>query len=885
MRKKIDFFDKINVRILSILIFLFSLTAAIVGLVNKDNIRRLYEENFNERMLLIDAIKSSIVDSEDADSFDSILAEFGTDLDIDKMNSSISASVVLFNAVFMAFFIVIILLTFIYLRESITKPLVSLTRTASELADGNVYSPMSAVALRERGEIGMLASAISNMSSTYQKMVSSTSELFDAANIGKLDARSDAAQFKGDIQKMIAQINDTLDATKLYLNSIPEGIFIMSRDLETHFRNDHFVRNFGDMSASEFMANVFPDGGCIAFSGVDKMLPQQGHVEDCRGVACNAQPAEQINPEFPDTTPDGGAAEGDPREYLKSKVAGLLAQRGSTANVWIGGLCFSIILKEIDLIETVENSILVIAIDITNLMKEKENAQAAAEAKSSFLSNMSHEMRTPLNAIIGMASIGANASDAEKKDYSIQKIIDASTHLLGVINDVLDMSKIEANKLALSSTEFVFEKMFRRVVDVLNFRVDEKRQKLTVHIDPAIPRALIGDDQRLAQVITNLLTNAVKFTPDEGAISLDAKLDSEEDGVCKLRISVSDTGIGITPEQQSKLFNAFEQAEASTTRKYGGTGLGLVISKNIVRMMGGEISVDSVGGEGSTFSFTACLARGSDTQTGLLSPEILPENIRILAVDDDPCVLAFFKDTANQIGIKFDTATSGSDALSMVAKNGPYNVYFVDWGMPGMDGVELASAITGKKADNTVVIMMSAQDWNMIQDDARGAGITKFLPKPLFASAIADCINECMDVAEKLPHNVEPSVNLEGRHILLAEDVEINREIVLALLEPTRLGIDCATNGVEAVDMFAANPDKYDMIFMDLQMPEMDGFDATAKIRASGVARSKDIPIVAMTANVFREDIEKCLSAGMNDHIGKPLDFDEVIATLDKYVK
>ncbi|MDR0490085.1 MAG: response regulator [Oscillospiraceae bacterium] len=1001
MRKIVMVYNKINVRILAMLIILFSITAVIVSFVNRTNIRHLYEESFTERVLLTNALMASIIESEDVNFFVDIMkkqdrdfksrqvrfyydreafwdlqekgapeeetmalfdrleafynelsvfktekyweivnelrhlkelsnstylyimadtglinregealytfifdaedqgvfgeytdglgtcdvsestiievystkkqmdwvnhytggygelyyayapilnkdgdvvAVFGTDLDIGKMNSSIASSAQLFNVIFLAFFVVILFFIFVFLRQSMTKPLASLTNTAHELACGNVYSPTSVTALRQRGEIGMLANAINDMSFTYQKMVNSTGKLFDAANIGKLDVRNDAAQFKGDIQKVIIQINDTLDATKLYLNSVPEGIIIMSRDLEIYFKNDHFVKYFGNMSASEFVSNIFPRYDLKDFGPFD----------------CH--------------------------EYLKKQVFKSLGQENNNLSVWIDGLCFSVILKEIDLIKMVENSILVIAIEITDLMQEKEKAQAAAEAKSNFLSNMSHEMRTPLNAIIGMASIGANASDAAKKDYAIQKILDASTHLLGVINDVLDMSKIEANKLTLSVTEFVFEKMFRRVVDVLNFRVDEKRQKLAVHIDPNIPRTLIGDDQRLAQVITNLLTNAVKFTPNEGSIVLGASLSSEKNGECELLISISDTGIGISPEQQDKLFNAFEQAEASTTRKYGGTGLGLVISKNIVEMMGGEISVKSALGEGSTFSFTACLTRGNDEHTGLLSPAITPDNIKVLVVDDDPDVLAFFKETADRIGITCDTASSGAEAFSLVAANGPYNVYFVDWIMPEMDGIEFARAINIQEADDAVIILVSAHDWNTIQDNARGAGINKFLPKPLFMGAIADCINECLNVAEHIDSKNATVTNLEDRCIMLAEDVEINREIVLALLEPTKLRIDCAANGAEAVDMFIANPTKYDLIFMDLQMPEMDGYTATIKIRMSDIERASEIPIVAMTANVFKEDIEKCLAAGMNSHIGKPLDFNEVMAILGKYL-
>ncbi|MDR2180074.1 MAG: response regulator [Synergistaceae bacterium] len=391
--------------------------------------------------------------------------------------------------------------------------------------------------------------------------------------------------------------------------------------------------------------------------------------------------------------------------------------------------------------------------------KKAMQSEEASIAKSGFLSNMSHEMRTPLNAIIGMTAMAKSSSDMEKKDYCIKKIEDASSHLLAVINDILDMSKIEANKLELSLVSFDFEKVIQRVVNIIQFRVDEKQQTLSVNIDSHVPRTLVGDDQRLTQVLTNLLGNAVKFTPEGGSISLDVGFVKEEEGACTLQIKVTDTGIGITPEQQSRLFASFEQAESSTSRKFGGTGLGLAISKRIVELMEGRIWIESELGKGSTFAFTLRAKRGA-----------------------------------------------------------------------------------AEPADGSGVGALAADD----------------------APEVRDCFDEY--------------------RVLLAEDVEINREIVLALLEPTGLSIDCAENGEEAVRLFSEAPGRYDMIFMDVQMPEVDGYEATRRIRALGVPEAKKVPIVAMTANVFREDVEKCLEAGMDDHLGKPLDFDEVLARLRKYL-
>jgi PAS domain S-box-containing protein len=408
--------------------------------------------------------------------------------------------------------------------------------------------------------------------------------------------------------------------------------------------------------------------------------------------------------------------------------------------------------------------VVVVMNDVSELFRAREEAERASMAKGAFLANMSHEMRTPMNAIIGMTAIAKSSPDPEKKDYCLDKIEDASTHLLGVINDILDMSKIEANKLELAPVNFNFEKMLQKTVSVINFRVEEKHQNFAVRIDEAIPYTLFGDDQRLAQVIANLLSNAVKFTPEYGSVRLNVCLLGKENGICTLRIEVIDSGIGISKEQQSRLFSSFEQADSGTSRKFGGTGLGLAISKRIVEMMGGRIRIESEPGKGASFIFTVRLREGEQ--------EECPET----------------------------DASSGSG------------------------------------------------------DEQPGGGIDSF----------------------------------EGYCIILAEDVEINREIVLALLEPTALTIDCAENGEEAVSLFSAAPEKYDMIFMDLQMPKMDGYEATRRIRVFEEERRKkmapevpkEIPIIAMTANVFREDIEKCAQAGMNGHIGKPLDLNDVLQKL-----
>ena len=415
--------------------------------------------------------------------------------------------------------------------------------------------------------------------------------------------------------------------------------------------------------------------------------------------------------------------------------------------------------------------------DMTQSKLLIDATKAESRYKSEFLSYMSHEIRTPMNAIIGMINIGKSTDDVERKDYCLMRIENASKQLLGVINDILDISKIETGKFELSPTVFDFNETIQQIMDVFKFPADEKKQILTSNIDKDIPVMLFGDDLRLSQIITNLISNAVKFTPERGTISLNARLLGEESGILTLQIEVADTGIGITAEQETHLFKLYSQAESDTTRKFGGTGLGLAISKEIVGMMGGSIGVKSEPGKGSTFYFTV-----------------------------------------------------------------------------KMDGREES--------------IHSASE----QGESYGRSVT--------ADKRAE--GECAEV------DAEAMTGAEGayarKHIMLAEDVEINREIVMTVLKPTMLSIDCAENGIEAVRMFKESPDKYDMIFMDVQMPEMDGYEATRIIRSLDVPQAGTIPIVAMTANVFKEDIRKCLEAGMNAHIGKPLNFDEVNEVLRRYL-
>ncbi|MCL2705279.1 MAG: response regulator [Spirochaetaceae bacterium] len=552
---------------------------------------------------------------------------------------------------------------------------------------------------------------------------------------------------------------------------------------------------------------------------------------------------------------------------------------------------------DFDLIKKAVNST---AIDLDRYLTEKEKAekalykaeQKANRAKSEFLSRMSHEMRTPMNAIIGMTKIAETTEDLSRLKYCLNMIGISARHLLGIINDVLDMSKIEAGKLELENVPMNIEKMLMKVCNIVIDNMEKKNQKFNVVLSKDLNLNYIADDLRLSQVITNLLSNAVKFTPEGGKITLSIEEIKRHENTNTVKFSVADTGIGMTSGQIARLFNAFEQADGSISRKFGGTGLGLIISKSIVEKMGGRIHVESKPKAGSTFSFEVNLERTSHQNT-IIFDGIRPEDIRLLVVENDNDTRKHFLNITDSFGIKADSASNKTEALALLdvneKKGRTYDIVFIDHDLPETNGIDFANELSNRIEKNAIIIITTYLELHRIKNFATDSHLTHFITKPLFPSSILDTINEIVGTTLKgLEIKTDKTAevpDLSDVHIILAEDVEINQEIFTTLLEETKISIDIAENGLIAVSKFKENPDKYDLIIMDIQMPEMDGYQATMAIREMDLPKAKTIPIIAMTANVFKEDIDRCLESGMNDHLAKPIDEIAVINKIAHYSK
>ena len=517
-------------------------------------------------------------------------------------------------------------------------------------------------------------------------------------------------------------------------------------------------------------------------------------------------------------------------------------------------------------------------------------AEQANKAKTAFLSNMSHEIRTPLNAIIGLDNIALNDPETpEKTKEYLRKIGSSADHLLYLINDILDMSRIESGRMILNNEEFSFPDLLQAINTMFSGQAVDKGLDYHCHINGEVDDYYIGDSMKLRQVLINILGNAVKFTPAGGSVSLQVERKAQYNGKSTLCFVITDTGIGISEEYLPHIFDAFSQEDSSTTNKYGSSGLGLAITKRIVEMMNDDIQVESEKGKGSVFTVTVTLTDSTRTGTNDID-DIHPADMSVLIVDDDPIACQHAELVLEKAGIASETAASGAEAVEMVqlrqARMEPYNLILVDWKMPEMDGVETTRRIRTIVGNESAIIILTAYRWDDILEEAVQAGVDSFIPKPLFAAAVMEEFKSALRRKGSLAAQSAHKAELTGRRILLAEDMEINAEIISMLLESRDMEVDLAQNGKIAVDKFGAHePGYYDAVLMDMRMPEMDGLEATRRIRAMDREDARCIPIIALTANAFDEDVQRSLQAGLNAHLSKPVQPEVLFETLESLIQ
>ena len=524
------------------------------------------------------------------------------------------------------------------------------------------------------------------------------------------------------------------------------------------------------------------------------------------------------------------------------------------------------------------------------LSEALSEAEQANKAKTAFLSSMSHEIRTPMNAIIGLDNIALNdpATPEKTKEY-LRKIGASADHLLYLINDILDMSRIESGRMILKNEEFSFSELLQAVNTMFSGQAADKGLDYHCRINGEVDDYYIGDNMKLRQVLINILGNAVKFTPTGGSVSLEVERKAQYSGKSTLCFTITDTGIGISGEYLPHIFDAFSQEDSSATNRYGSSGLGLAITKRIVEMMNGDIRVESEKGKGSVFTVTVTLTNSDRKETND-TDEIRPADMSVLIVDDDPIACEHARLVLEKAGIASEAAASGPEAIEMVqlrhARMEPYNLILVDWKMPEMDGVETTRRIRTVVGNDSAIIILTAYRWDDVLEEAVQAGVDSFIPKPLFAAAVMEEFQSALKRKSSTAAQNARKAELTGRRVLLAEDVEVNAEIISMLLQSRNMEVDLAENGRIAVEKFGGHePGYYDAVLMDMRMPEMDGLEATRRIRAMDREDARRIPVIALTANAFDEDVQRSLQAGLNAHLSKPVQPEVLFETLESLIQ
>ena len=516
-------------------------------------------------------------------------------------------------------------------------------------------------------------------------------------------------------------------------------------------------------------------------------------------------------------------------------------------------------------------------------------AEEASKAKTAFLSNMSHEIRTPMNAIIGLDSIALNnAGIPAETRAQLEKIGSSAKHLLSIINDILDMSRIESGRMVVSSEEFSLSNLLEQVNTIIGGQCRDKGLEYECRLVNDVDEYYIGDNMKLRQIMINVLGNAVKFTPQGGKVSFLISRSAHLGNKSNLEFVVRDTGIGMSEDYLPKIFDTFSQENSTSSNKYGSTGLGMSITKSLVDMLHGSIDVQSKKGEGTTFTITIPLVDSKRKKSLFDGGRLRPEEMSVLVIDDDPIACEHAELVLGQVGIGCDVAESGAKGIEMAklrdARRDPYNLILVDWRMPEMDGIETTRRIREAVGHSTPIIILTSYNWDEVVDEALSAGVDTFVPKPLFASTVLDEFETAFK--KRSASAPQRLADLDGRRILVAEDAAINAEILTMILAERNMEADVAEDGSIAVSKFSAHePGYYDAILMDMRMPVMDGLEATRAIRSLNREDAKGIPIIALTANAFDEDVQRSMHAGLNAHLSKPVDPESIYETLGTLIR
>lgn len=526
-------------------------------------------------------------------------------------------------------------------------------------------------------------------------------------------------------------------------------------------------------------------------------------------------------------------------------------------------------------------------LQLFELQKTQELALEASKSKSEFLANMSHDIRTPMNAIVGMTTIAlSHIDDQQQVQNCLKKIALSSKHLLGLINDVLDMSKIESGKLTLSTEQISLKEIFEGIVNIMQPQVKIKKQSFEIHIENIIVENVWSDGVRLNQILLNLLSNATKYTPENGSIQLSLYQDKSPKGEDYVRtyIKIKDNGIGMTPEFLKKIYDSYSRADGERVSKTQGTGLGMAITKYIVDAMEGTIDIQSALNEGTEVFLTFDLERVNEVEMDMVLP---PWNM--LIVDDDELLCKTAKETLQSIGIDAQWTLSGEKAIELVNQHhqirDDYQIILLDWKLPGMDGIQVAREIRQILGGEAPILLISAYDWSDFETEAREAGVNGFISKPLFKSTLYHALSQYMFSETKQNETINQDVDLSGYRVLVAEDNELNWEIADELLSDVGMELEWAEDGQICLDKFTQSPKGYyDAILMDIRMPHMTGYEATKAIRGSTHPDALSIPIIAMSADAFSDDIKQCLDCGMNAHVAKPIDVVELTRLLKRYL-